>query len=73
MPSKSSYICGNHFLSGRPTDPPESADYIPSQFPTNHITKPKTEKDQKRFQRAQKRQEKVDQKVYFLLQVTKIK
>jgi hypothetical protein len=56
MPSKHSLLCGHHFVSGQPTDDPRSVDFIPSQFPTNHITNPKTEKDQDRFERVNKRQ-----------------
>ena len=56
MPSKHSLLCGRHFVSGEPTDDPRSVDFIPSVFPTNHITKPKTEQDQDRFERVNKRQ-----------------
>ena len=56
MPSKHSLLCGHHFVSGQPTDDPRSVDFIPSLFPTNHITNPKTEKDQDRFERVNNRQ-----------------
>ena len=51
-----SLLCGNHFVSGKPTDDPGSVDFVPSLFPTNHITNPKTQKDQDRFERVKKRQ-----------------
>ena len=55
MPTQHSLLCGKHFVSGRPTDDPGSVDFVPSLFPTNHITNPKSEKDQDRFNRLQNR------------------
>ena len=53
MPSKSSFICANHFLDGKPSDDSGSPDYVPSKnMPSK---KPKTEKDKKRFQRVANR------------------
>ena len=60
MPSKNSFLCGHHFISGKPTEQPGSADYIPSVFTTDHISKPKTQNDQNRFERVQKRRESLD-------------
>ena len=56
MPTKHSLLCAKHFVSGQPTKDPGSADFIPSLFPTKHITNPKTEEDQNRFERVNKRQ-----------------
>ena len=59
MPSKSSFICANHFLDGKPSDDSGSPDYIPSKnMPSK---KPKTEKDKKRFERLANRGKKDDQ------------
>ena len=60
MPSKNSFLCGHHFISGKPTEQPGSADYVPSIFTTGHISKPKTQNDQDRFERVQRRRESLD-------------
>ena len=60
MPSNNSFLCGHHFISGKPTEQPGSADYVPTIFTTGHISKPKTQNDQNRFERLQKRRESLD-------------
>ena len=61
MPSKSTIICANHFLDGKPSDDSGHPDYIPSKnLPSK---KPKTEQDKKRFQRLANRGKKEDENV----------
>ena len=50
MPTPSSFICGNHFLEGKPSDDSGHPDWLPS-LKLNQSKKPKTEKDLKRFER----------------------
>lgn len=66
MPTKHSLICGNHFLSGRPSNNPNSPDFVPSLFTSEEQKKrqkPKTVQDQNRFIRAQRRNPTVKRKV----------
>ena len=59
MPSKNSFICGKHFLDGKPSDDSGSPDFVPSKWPppkkSSLAKKPKTEKDKQRFQRLANR------------------
>ena len=65
MPSNCSFICANHFLSGKPSNDSGNPDWIPSlklnqSEKSSLAKKPKTEKDQKRFQRFASRAQKDD-------------
>ena len=59
MPSKNTFICGKHFLDGKPSNDSGSPDFIPSKWPlpakSSLAKKPKTEQDKKRFQRLANR------------------
>jgi hypothetical protein len=67
MPTKTSLICSLHFLGDNPSDDSGHPDYIPSQWPepkkSSLAKKPKTEKDQKRFERLSDRARKGNKNV----------
>ena len=63
MPTKNSFICGNHFLEEKPSDDSGHPDWIPSlklnqSKKSSLAKKPKTEKDQKRHERLANRAKK---------------